>query len=96
MILERFDTIVFIGDESLRYIYSALNMLLRENIALGSLKQWEMKENEREMCRCENQLIKIDCTKYAILDSESVRSNDAGSGHSSPYYCDRMLEIPRS
>ncbi|KAL9610653.1 MAG: hypothetical protein Q9167_004662 [Letrouitia subvulpina] len=93
MILERFDTIVFIGDDSLRYIYSAFNMLLRENIALGSLKQWEMKESEREMCRCENQLIKIDCTKYAVMDSESVKTNDAGSGHSSPYYCDRTPHI---
>ena len=91
MILERFDTIVFIGDEMLRYVYSAFNMLLRENMALGGLKQWEMQESEREMCRCGNQLIKPECSKYAVMESTSVQANDAGSGHSSPYVCDRKF-----
>lgn len=89
MILERFDTIVFVGDDMLQRVYGALNMLLRENIAMGSLKQWEMKESERAACRCDDQMIKAECSKYAIMDSEDVRKNDGGSGHRSPYYCDR-------
>lgn len=89
MILDRFDSIVFLGDDTLRHIYSAFNMLLRENIALGALRQWEMKESEREMCRCANQLIRPECLAYSVTDSQSVRMNDAASGHSSPYYCDR-------
>lgn len=89
MILERFDAIVFLGDDMLQHIYSAFNMLLRENIATGSLKQWEMKDNEHAGCRCDDQLIKIDCLKYAITDSQAVSDNDGGSGHKSPYYCDR-------
>ena len=91
MILERFDSVVFLGDDSLRHIYSAFNMLLRENIDLGGLKQWEMKEAEREVCRCENQLIRPECTHYTVMASQSVGENDASSGHSSPYFCDREL-----
>jgi hypothetical protein len=89
MILERFDAIIFIGDDTLQHVYAAFNMLIRENIALGSLKQWEMKESERAGCRCENQLIKAECSKYAILDNQAVRDHDGDSGHRSPYYCDR-------
>ncbi|KAL8720142.1 MAG: hypothetical protein Q9225_002957 [Loekoesia sp. 1 TL-2023] len=93
MILDRFDSVVFLGDETLRHIYSAFNMLLRENIGLGALRQWEMKESERETCRCANQLIRPECLAYSVTDSQSVRVNDAGSGHSSPYYCDRTPHI---
>ncbi|KAL9098941.1 MAG: hypothetical protein Q9163_005486 [Psora crenata] len=89
MILERFDAIVFIGDDMLKAIYSAFNMLLRENIAMGGLKQWEMAESEREGCRCDNQMAKPDCARYMIKTSEEVRESDGGNGHRSPYYCDR-------
>lgn len=89
MILERFDGIVFVGDETLQHIYAAFNMLLRENIALGGLKQWEMKESERAECRCDNQLIKAECAKYWVMDNQAVRDHDGNSGHKSPYYCDR-------
>ncbi|KAL9593271.1 MAG: hypothetical protein Q9179_005980 [Wetmoreana sp. 5 TL-2023] len=93
MILDRFDSIVFLGDDTLRHIYSAFNMLLRENIALGGLRQWEMKEGEREVCRCENQLTRPECLLHAVTDSQQVRSNDAESGHSSPYLCDRTPHV---
>ncbi|KAL8928957.1 MAG: hypothetical protein Q9172_000709 [Xanthocarpia lactea] len=93
MILDRFDSIVFLGDNTLRHIYSAFNMLLRENIALGALRQWEMKESEREACRCDNQLTRPECLSYSVLDSQSVRSNDAASGHRSPYLCDRTPHV---
>lgn len=89
MILDRFDTVVFIGDSMLQHIYAAFNMLLRENIGMGSLKQWEMKESERSICRCDNQLIKQECSKYAVLHSQEVIDSDGGSGHRSPYHCDR-------
>lgn len=90
MILDRFDSVVFLGDETLQHVYSAFNMLLRENIALGALRQWDMKESERETCRCANQLTRPECLAYSVTDSQSVRLNDAGSRHNSPYYCDRV------
>ena len=90
MILERFDAVVFIGDDMVRHIYAAFNMLLRQNLATGGLKQWDMKESERDMCRCDSQLIKPECAKYIVTESEDVRKNDFGSGHPSPYYCSRI------
>ena len=89
MILDRFDTVVFIGDSVLHHIYAAFNMLLRENIGMGGLKQWEMKESERSICRCENQFMKSECSKHAVLHSQEVIDNDGGSSHRSPYHCDR-------
>ncbi|KAL9125645.1 MAG: hypothetical protein Q9217_005181 [Psora testacea] len=89
MILERFDAVVFIGDDMLKAIYSVFNMLLRENLAMGGLKQWEMSEREREGCRCDNQIVKPDCASHTITDSEEVWEGDEGSGHRSPYHCDR-------
>ena len=94
MILERFDAVVFIGDNMLQNIYAAFNMLLRENMAMGSLKQWEMSEGERDNCRCDNQVIRGECSKYAVRDSEDVRKNDPGKGHTSPYHCNRTY-IPQ-
>lgn len=46
MILERFDTVVFIGDTMLRNIYGAFNILLRQNQALGAISQWEMNDRD--------------------------------------------------
>lgn len=93
MILERFDAIVFIGDNMLQHVYAAFNMLLRENMAMGSLKQWEMSEDERVNCRCDNQITRPECSKHAVLDSEEVRRNDPGSGHPSLYHCNRMYQL---
>ncbi|RPB28100.1 hypothetical protein L211DRAFT_865503 [Terfezia boudieri ATCC MYA-4762] len=46
MILERFDTVAFIGDTMLGNIYGAFNILLRQNQALGAISQWEMSDHE--------------------------------------------------
>ena len=93
MILERFDAIVFIGDDSLKQIYAAFNMLLRENMAMGSLKQWELNESQRDACTCDNQLTKSECSSHMIMDSQTVREKDDGDGQRSPFYCDRKCTI---
>lgn len=89
MILERFDAIVFIGDDTLKHVYAAFNMLLRENIATGALKQWDMTETERLACRCDNQFIKPECSKHFITDSLTVSTNTESNIHKSPYTCNR-------
>ena len=92
MILERFDGLVFLGDDMLKAIYAAFNMLLRENIAFGGLKQWDLDEHERDNCQCDNQLTRTDCIKNLVMESEDVSANDADSArHRAPYYCNRSL-----
>ncbi|KAI9799246.1 MAG: hypothetical protein M1833_004124 [Piccolia ochrophora] len=93
MILSRFDALVFVGDTQLRHLYAGFNILLRENLALGGLKQWAMSDGERAACRCENQFVKSDCSKHSVESSEDVKKNDAGSGHRSPYFCDKTPHI---
>jgi hypothetical protein len=93
MILDRLDAVVFIGDEMLQHVYSAFNMLLRENIALGGLKQWNLKDDELMNCRCENQIMRGECATQSVLSSAEVRENDGGSSHRSPYYCDRAFSM---
>lgn len=93
MILERFDALVFVGDDSLKRIYAALNMLLRENIAVGSLKQWELNESQRDACKCDNQLNKPECLSHMITESETGREKKDGVDHRSPLYCDRRSTV---
>ena len=94
MILDRFDGIVFIGDSMLQNVYSAFNMLLRENVVMGGLKQWNLKESEHSACHCENQFMRPECLGQRITSSAEVRESDGGSAHRSPYYCDRKLDPP--
>ncbi|KAI9770736.1 MAG: hypothetical protein M1840_002986 [Geoglossum simile] len=93
MILERFDAVIFLGDNMVHSIYRAFNILLRENVALGALKQWEMSNAERDTCRCDNQFVKEECAMFAVTGNEEVARNDGGGGHSSPYFCDREHNI---
>ena len=95
MILDRFDAIVFIGDGMLQTIYAGLNMLLRENIATGGLKQWKMKEDERTSCKCDKQIIKPECSSYNLKNSQEVRESAGEGGRHSPFYCDRKT-LPSS
>lgn len=96
MILDRFDAVIFIGDDTLKAVYAAFNMLLRENLAMGGLKQWELIEMDDAACRCDNQLIRPECMTYAVTDSQEIAENDEKSVHKSPYYCARKCTIPHS
>lgn len=95
MILERFDAVVFIGDDLMKHVYAAFNMFLRQDLAIGSLKQWEMTEADRDLCKCDNQITRPECAKYSIGNSEDLKKNDHGSGHTSSYYCDRRAHSHR-
>jgi hypothetical protein len=85
MVMERFNALVFIGDDIARGIYLAFNMLLRENLALGGLQEWTMSAADREACTCDNQFLD-DCVGYGVMSSGDIKKSE-GSG--SPYYCDR-------
>ncbi|KAI9834880.1 MAG: hypothetical protein M1819_002788 [Sarea resinae] len=86
--MDRFDALVFIGDSMVRNIYLAFNILLRENVALGGLKQWEMSEAERAACRCENQFIKMECSKFSVREDKEVLLHGSASGYTGQYSCD--------
>ena len=86
MILERFDAVVFIGDDTLKHIYAAFNMLLRENIATGALERPDVAA-----CRCDNQLIKPECSSHLVTDSQVVSEKNDVLGRTSLFYCNRKF-----
>jgi len=86
-ILERFDGLVFIGDETLQTIYNALNILLRRDLALGAMDSASMDRATQDDCRCSNQFIKEDCRQHSLLDSEKAGQADR---FGSPYLCNRV------
>ncbi len=92
MILERFDGLVFIGDDSLRNIYAGLNILLRKDLALGAMKQWEMTDDDMKICRCESQFAREGCAKYYATASEQITTNVASTRDPSAasYTCQRI------
>ncbi|TVY46056.1 hypothetical protein LOCC1_G002549 [Lachnellula occidentalis] len=86
MILERFNALVFIGDSTAQTIYAALNILLREDLALGGLQQWMMNDQDREACKCNEQFVNRDCLGYSIKGIEKAKKNMKES----PYFCERV------
>ncbi|KAF8420036.1 hypothetical protein EV426DRAFT_252304 [Tirmania nivea] len=87
MILERFDTVVFIGDTMLRNIYGAFNILLRQNQALGAISQWEMSDHELNACRCDAQFTNPRCHLHFLRNSTHFTLLDPLSKRPSPSLC---------
>jgi hypothetical protein len=95
MILERFNTIVFVGDELVHSVYTAFNILLREDLALGGLQQWIMSDQDRMICKCENQFLNQDCAGYPIKNRDEVKRN-TGDQKGGPYFCTRKSFVTPS
>lgn len=91
MILDRFDGIVFVGDDLMKQIYASFNILLRRDLALGGMQQWKMTDKERDMCRCGGQYTKPDCWKFFVANHKDVQNHDDEGDTRSPYACDRGL-----
>lgn len=72
MILERFAGVVFVGDATLQTIYNGFNILLREDLALGSLNTWEMDATERAGCTCNNQFVREPCGRYYTTSGHDI------------------------
>ncbi|KAK2756766.1 hypothetical protein FQN54_005212 [Arachnomyces sp. PD_36] len=87
VILERFDHVLFAGDESLANIYAAFNMLLSEDMAHGALKQWEMTKEQLAQCSCDKQYLTPDCAGFLIHSSEDVYAQGANGRSRYPYAC---------
>ncbi|KAK9475746.1 hypothetical protein V1514DRAFT_339171 [Lipomyces japonicus] len=100
LILDRFDAIVFIGEQRMTsHVYAAFNSILRKNLAWGGLKNWELSEQLRQRCRCESQYINPQCAGGAagtgdhyIADStEILDAKEDGTKTGAPYVCNRVF-----
>lgn len=89
MILDRFDGIVFVGDDLMHQIYAAFNILLRQDLSLGALETWKMSEKQRQSCRCGRQYTSAECSKFFISSSQDVFEHDSKSDYNAPAFCNR-------
>lgn len=94
MILERFNSIVFVGDDIAQSIYAAFNVLLREDFALGSLKYWAMTDEGWTRCKCDSQFVDTECRGYAVKSKDDLKMNEASERKGSPYFCDSQSSVP--
>jgi len=94
MILERFNSITFIGDYITESIYAAFNILLREDLALGGLKEWSMSEEDLASCKCSSQFLNKVCLEYAVKSMYDVKMNQAADQNGSPYFCQSKMDSP--
>ncbi|KAL2872699.1 uncharacterized protein BJX67DRAFT_16128 [Aspergillus lucknowensis] len=86
-IMERFDGVAFIGDDSLADAYAGLNILLRKDLVRGSLKGWEMSGALHANCRCDSQFTNLACSSARISSSEEVYSQNGKEKTQTPYTC---------
>jgi hypothetical protein len=70
MILERFGSVTFIGDETIQDIYAGFNILLREDFALGSLDTNSIGSTEQQACKCDAQFTNRTCRGFALKSSD--------------------------
>lgn len=82
-ILERFDALLFIGDDLVRQLYAAFNILLREDLATGAL-QPEAPADEREHCHCNAQFVRPKCREHFVARHEDMQDKKGSS-----YVCNR-------
>jgi hypothetical protein len=66
-------------------VYNGLNILLRQDLAAGSLRSWEMDQKTREQCRCNSQFTNPACAEYFVTSREEVIDNTPSIG--AHYFC---------
>ncbi|GAT26591.1 similar to An02g04010 [Aspergillus luchuensis] len=90
-ILRKFDGIVFVGDDTLADAYAGFNILLREDLATGSLKEWEINKGHGHDCRCESQFTSRSCLPLRITSSDEVYAQEGSSAPRRPYACSSRI-----
>ncbi|KAI2845990.1 hypothetical protein CAN33_008205 [Aspergillus niger] len=90
-ILLKFDGIVFVGDDTLADTYAGFNILLREDLATGSLREWEISKGHGHDCRCESQFTSSLCLPLRITSSDEVYAQEGSSATRRPYTCSSRI-----
>ncbi|KAL4754599.1 hypothetical protein BDW72DRAFT_189900 [Aspergillus terricola var. indicus] len=84
--LGQFDGVLFVGDDSLADAYAGFNILLRQDLKQGSLREWEMSTALQASCECGSQFTNPACSSARISSSEELYSRGAMETQT-PYIC---------
>ncbi|GKZ62546.1 hypothetical protein AnigIFM60653_010566 [Aspergillus niger] len=67
------------------------NILLREDLATGSLREWEISKGHGHDCRCESQFTSSLCLPLRITSSDEVYAQEGSSATRRPYTCSSRI-----
>ncbi|GLA25881.1 hypothetical protein AnigIFM63326_002669 [Aspergillus niger] len=67
------------------------NILLREDLATGSLREWEISKGHGHDCRCESQFTSSLCLPLRITSSDEVYAQEGSSATRRPYPCSSRI-----
>jgi hypothetical protein len=70
-VLERFDSISFVGDKMALQIYAGLNTLLRDDLMFGASCPWNMDAGQQNSCQCGGQF-SFDCVEFLVNSSWEI------------------------
>ena len=73
------------------FLDAAFNILLNEDLALGSAHTWLMDEHDRVICKCENQFIDSRCQDYAIKSLKELQETPPHEQKANLWYCQRTI-----
>jgi len=104
-ILDRFSHVLVVGDSLQRHVITALYMLLRQDVGLGGIRDWElgdgvtMEAPSKEFCMCSGMLNTHNCSdrvieRYAWAQGNDSNSLDACSGCSFDLSFNKLLSYP--
>ncbi|KAF9893761.1 hypothetical protein FE257_009931 [Aspergillus nanangensis] len=86
-VLQQFHRVVFVGDESLTDIYAGFNILLRQDLETGSLRDWDASQQQVEKCQCDAQFTSASCLPLRITSSDQLYQETTGKTTRSSYSC---------
>ena len=85
-ILDRFDGVMFVGDQNAAMIYAGFNILLREDLQSGAMKTWPRKN---PFCTCNDQFTNHTCHED-FIHGHPEGTYGGYEGLRKEYTCKRM------
>jgi hypothetical protein len=102
MVLEHFNALAFVGDDSARMIYGAFNILLRGDLKYGTVREWKMGPREKKDCQCMTMFLprrggvapRDECESFQVMGSYELMGAGGSRYHCSSEFC-RIIKSNR-
>lgn len=93
MILERLNSVTFVGDDVAQAVYTGLNILLNQDLALGGLQRELLEPNQKHTCKCNGQFLNAECREKMITSSNDRGRKSEVDFTIASHYCGSMLQF---
>lgn len=82
MILERFGAVSFVGDATMRALYTGLNILIHEDLVRGG-----MRSDAHVDCMCNKQIVDVECIGKTLRNSNEARLHTRPEMEAVKFFC---------